>query len=541
MATTTPLSIYDTTLRDGNQALGISLSCSDKLRIATRLHESGIHYIEGGWPTPGNAIDAEFFRRARREAFHDRLVAFGATRRKGMSWAQDELQQALVATGAPAVTVFGKSWDLHVRKVIDTSLTENLDMIAESVGQLKRRFDTVLFDAEHFFDGYRANPEYALKTLSAARDAGADCVVLCDTNGGLLPGEFLDMFRAVRVAYDGPLGVHMHNDAGCAVANSLLGVQEGAVQVQGTMNGLGERCGNANLCTIVPGLQLKRGVRVVSDEQLRRLTETSVFISEVVNVGHDIRQPYVGESAFSHKAGTHADGVRKVRESFEHVPPELVGNTRRFVVSDQAGTATILERLKDIAPDIGKQDPRVKAVLRRILEMEARGYQFEAADGTFELVAREVLGQFVQPFLVKGFRVIEEHRESGELISEATIKVEHDGQVEHTAANGDGPVNALDNALRKALVRFFPSLASVRLEDFKVRVLDAKAGTEAKVRVLIESSDGSERWGTVGMSPNIIEASWLALVDSLEYKLMKEHMARLEKAKRRGTRAAPKK
>jgi 2-isopropylmalate synthase len=522
----TSLTIYDTTLRDGNQALGISLSCSDKARIAQRLYDSGIHYIEGGWPTPGSGVDTEFFQRARREPFRDRVAAFGATRRRGMAWAKDELQQALVATGAPVVTVFGKSWDLHVKKVIGTTLAENLDMIGESVSQLKRHFDTVFFDAEHFFDGYRANPEYALSTLVTARDAGAACVILCDTNGGLLPGEFQDMFRAVKAAYAGPLGVHMHNDAGCAVANSLLGVLEGAVQVQGTMNGLGERCGNANLCTIIPGLQLKRGLRVISDEQLRRLTETSVFISEVVNVGHDIRQPYVGESAFSHKAGTHADGVRKVRESFEHVAPESVGNTRRFVVSDQAGTATILERLRDIAPDVDKQDPRVKAVLKRILEMESQGYQFEAADGTFELVAREVLGQFVQPFEVKGFRVIEEHRENGELISEATIKVRHDGREEHTAANGDGPVNALDTALRKALVHFFPSLASVRLEDFKVRVLDAAAGTEAKVRVLIESSDGNERWGTVGVSTNIIEASWLALVDSLEFKLMREHMAK---------------
>ncbi len=516
---------YATTLRDGNQAIGITLSCADKLNIAERLHDLGLHYLEGGWPTPANTVDVDFFAKATRTAMRDSLAVFGSTRRKGLTCGKDPLVQMLVRSGARAATIFGKSWDLHVKKVIRTSLTENLDMIADTVSYLRRHFDTVFYDAEHFFDGYRANPDYAMKTLAAAREAGCDCVVLCDTNGGMLPGEFLDMYTAVARGFDGPLGVHMHNDAGCAVANTFLAVKNGAVHVQGTINGLGERCGNANLCTIIPGLQLKRGYRLVSDEQLARLTETSIYVSELVNVAHDIRQPYVGESAFSHKAGTHADGVRKARESFEHVAPELVGNSRHFVVSDQAGSSTILARLAAIQPDIEKKDPRVKAVLDRILAMEAEGYQFEAADGSFELIAREVLDHFVQPFLVNGFRVIEEHREDGELVSEATIRVTHDKQEEHTAADGDGPVNALDNALRKALVRFFPSLAAVKLEDFKVRVLDAKAGTEAKVRVLIESSDGKDRWSTIGVSTNIIEASWLALVDGLEYKLMKEHLA----------------
>jgi len=529
------ITIYDTTLRDGNQATGLGLSCRDKLRIAQRLHELGLHYLEGGWPTPTNRVDTEFYARARREAYRDKIVAFGSTRRKGVSCARDERLQSVVRSGARTATIFGKSWDLHVRRVLGATLAENLDMIAETVAYLKKRFDRVFYDAEQFFDGYRANPEYALQSLDAARDAGADCVVLCDTNGGCLPAEFLDMYQEVAARHRGPLGVHLHNDSGCAVANTFLAVREGAVHVQGTVNGLGERCGNANLCAVIPGLQLKRGYRLVSDEQLRRLTEVSVFVSEVANLAHDTRQPYVGEAAFSHKAGTHADGVRKVRESFEHVPPERVGNTRRFVVSDQAGTSTIYARLKVLTPVAGKHDPAVKAVLKRILEMEAQGYQFEAADGTFELVAREVLGQFRQPFEVKGFRVVEEHREDGGLLSEATIKVSHGGKTEHTAADGDGPVNALDNALRKALVRFFPSLASVKLEDFKVRVLDATAGTEAKVRVLIESSDGRERWSTIGVSTNIIEASWLALADSLEYKLMKEHMARLRARGRRGT------
>lgn len=525
MKTNKRICAYDTTLRDGNQAIGISLSCADKLNIAARLHDLGLHYLEGGWPTPSNAVDIEFFEKAKRAPYRDTLAVFGSTRRKGLTCGKDPLMQMLVRSGVKTATVFGKSWDLHVKKVIRTTLSENLDMIADTVAYLRRHFDTVFYDAEHFFDGYRANPDYAMKTLEAARQAGCDCVVLCDTNGGILPSEFLEMYTGVARRFDGPLGVHMHNDAGCAVANTFLAVENGAVHVQGTINGLGERCGNANLCTIIPGLQLKRGHRVLSDNQLARLTETSIYVSEVVNIAHDIRQPYVGESAFSHKAGTHADGVRKARESFEHVAPESVGNSRRFVVSDQAGSSTILARLADIQPDIEKQDPRVKAVLERILAMEAEGYQFEAADGSFELIAREVLKHFAQPFHVNGFRVIEEHRENGELVSEATIKVTHDGQEEHTAADGDGPVNALDNALRKALVRFFPSLATVKLEDFKVRVLDAKAGTEAKVRVLIESSDGKDRWSTIGVSTNIIEASWLALVDGLEYKLMKEHLA----------------
>ncbi len=517
--------VYDTTLRDGNQAVGITFSWGDKLNIAHRLSELGLRYLEGGWPTPNNAVDNEFFAAAAKSALRDRLFVFGSTRRKETTCAQDPLMRSLVKTEVRGATVFGKSWDLHVKKVIGTTLGENLDMIAETVSYLGGRFDEVLYDAEHFFDGYRANPEYALKTLEAARQAGAACIVLCDTNGGLLPGELLRMYREVKQRFGGPLGVHMHNDAGCAVANTLLAVDEGAVHVQGTINGLGERCGNANLCSIIPSLQLKHGVRILSDSQLARLTEVSIYVSEIANVAHDIRQPYVGESAFSHKAGTHADGVRKVRESFEHVAPEHVGNARRFVVSDQAGAATILARLASIGVHVDKKDARVKALHGRVLAMEGEGYQFEAAGGTFELVAREVLGQFKEPFVVNGFRVIEEHLENGDLRSEATIKVTHDGQEEHTAADGDGPVNALDNALRKALVRFFPSLASVKLEDFKVRVLDAAAGTEAKVRVLIESSDGRERWGTIGVSTNVIEASWLALVDSLEYKLMKEHIA----------------
>ncbi len=523
-ASGTPVTMYDTTLRDGNQAIGIGLSLSDKLDIADKLDNLGIHYIEGGWPNPTNPIDTEFYQKAATRNYRARLTAFGSTRRPGVGCDDDAFLRALAESKAPAATIFGKSWDLHVEKVIRTSLEENIAMIGESVAWLKERVDEVIYDAEHFFDGYRDNPAYAMQTIEAARQAGADIVVLCDTNGGVLPGEFLHIYREVAARIASPLGVHMHNDAGCADANSFLGVQEGAVQVQGTINGLGERCGNANLCTIIAGLQLKRGLPVLADEQLRMLTPTSIFISEISNVSHNTRQPYVGESAFSHKAGAHADGVRKIRQSFEHIDPSRVGNARQFVVSDQAGSSTIVEKLKDIRPDLDKKDPLVKKLLTRIKDLEGFGYQFEAADGSFQLHAHEILGLFTEPFSVRGFRVIEEKRASGEIFSEATIKVEEDGVFEHTAAEGDGPVNALDNALRKALVKFFPELGAVKLDDFKVRVLDGREGTEAKVRVLIESSDGNERWGTIGVSTNIIEASWIALVDSLKYKLMKTRL-----------------
>jgi 2-isopropylmalate synthase len=420
------------------------------------------------------------------------------------------------------ITIFGKTWDLHVTQVLRTTLKENLAMIHDSVSFLKRHTGEVFYDAEHFFDGYKASPSYALETLATARDAGADVLVLCDTNGGLLPDEFVKIFREVLAAFSCKLGVHMHNDAGCAEANSCLGVVEGADHVQGTINGLGERCGNANLCTIIPNLQLKRGYQLLSPHQLQSLTSVSVFIAEVANTIPDLAQPYVGEAAFSHKAGAHADAVRKVRASFEHVTPESVGNERHFVLSHQAGSATMLEKLKTVLPGIDKKDSRMKKLLLRLKELEAEGYQFEAAEGSFELLTHKMLGRFAAPFDVLGFRVIEEKRENGNVFSEATIKVQENDVVEHTAAEGDGPVNALDNALRKALVKFYPSLATVKLEDFKVRVLDGRDGTEAKVRVLIESSDGEARWATIGVSTNIIEASWLALIDSLQYKLMKE-------------------
>lgn len=522
MAKTKNISIYDTTLRDGNQAIGIGFSLADKLRIAERLDSLGVHYIEGGWPNPTNPLDCDFYKEIAKREMNAKVAAFGMTKKPDTKPEEDPFLQKLIQIKAPVATIFGKSWDLHVKDIIRCSLSKNLDMIAESIAFLKKHKDEVIYDAEHFFDGYVNNREYALKTLLAAQEAGSDTIVLCDTNGGILPTDFLRIFREVKNYITTPLGIHLHNDSGCADANSLLAVDEGAVQVQGTMNGLGERCGNANLCTIIAGLQLKRGYKLIKPSQLQKLTGTSIFISEIANVSHDIRYPYVGESAFSHKGGAHADGVRKVSGSFEHISPEDVGNKRNFVLSAQAGKATILEKLKYINPTLDKNDPMVEKLLDKIKSMESNGYHFEAADGTFELIVQSTLGGITEPFKIRSFRVIEDKRDTNNIFSEASILVEKGGAIEHTAAEGDGPVNALDNALRKALIQFFPSLKDVKLEDFKVRVLDEREGTAAKVRVLIESSDGKERWGTIGVSTNIIEASWIALIDSLKYKLMKD-------------------
>jgi 2-isopropylmalate synthase len=524
--TSNKIQIYDTTLRDGNQALGINLSVSDKLAIAKKISELGISYIEGGWPNPTNNDDVEFFKQIKKMNLESKIVAFGSTRRPSLKSDKDPYINMLVKSGADVVTIFGKSWDLHVTKVLRISLEENLELIYDSVSYLAKKVEEVFYDAEHFFDGFKHNPDYALKTIKTAYEAGAKIIVLCDTNGGMLPDEFEDIWEKVKSKFPGILGVHTHNDTGCADANSIIAVIKGAMQVQGTINGIGERCGNANLCTIIPNLQLKKKYEILSADSLKKLTEVSVFVSEIANVSHNIRQPYVGECAFSHKAGAHADGVSKACESFEHINPEKVGNTRRFVVSSQAGTSTILQKLSKFTKKFDKKDPFVKKLLLEIKRLESEGYQFEAADASFELIAQNMLGNFKDSFEFKGFRVIEEKRENGEVFSEATIKVKKDSKFEHTAAEGDGPVNALDNALRKALIKFFPCLAQVKLEDFKVRVLDGTEGTAAKVRVLIESSDGKERWNTVGVSTNVIEASWIALVDSLKYKLMKEELER---------------
>ncbi len=525
------VSIYDTTLRDGNQAIGIGLSLRDKLEVAQRLDDLGVHYIEGGWPNPTNEIDTRFYPEVAKLNLNAKIAAFGSTKRPNTKIEEDPFITDLISANAPVATIFGKSWDLHVTDVIRCSLEQNLEMIHESVAYLKKHKDEVVYDAEHFFDGYLNNPDYAIQSLLAAQDAGADSIVLCDTNGGLLPGDFRRILLAVQEQITAPIGLHMHNDTGCAEANSIYGVELGATQVQGTINGLGERSGNANLCTIIPALQLKLGLPIITDDQLKSLTETAIYVSDIANTGYNMRAPYIGEAAFSHKAGAHVDGVRKVRRAFEHIHPEEVGNKRHFVISDQAGSGTILEKLKDIRPDLDKKDPIVKNLLGRIKSMEKDGYHFETADGSFQLIVHEELGDFVKPFTIKGFRVIEEIRDDNDPISEATIKV-IDGEREvHTAAEGDGPVDALSNALYKAVGEIYPALNEVQLEDYKVRVLEGSVGTAAKVRVLIESSDGTERWGTIGVSVNIIEASWIALLDSIKYKLLKE-LKKAEKIKR---------
>lgn len=512
--------IYDTTLRDGAQSEHISFSVEDKLRIASKLDELGVHYIEGGWPG-SNPKDLEFFKLSRKEKFWSKVVAFGSTRKSGSSVEEDLNIKSLLEAGTEKICLFGKSWDLHVKDALRIPLKENLELIKESVTYLKSLRKTVIYDAEHFFDAYKRNQSYAMRTLAAAWDAGADILVLCDTNGGAMPYEVQEIMAGVRKELDAPLGIHTHNDADMAVANSIVAVKMGAVQVHGTINGYGERCGNANLCSVIPNLKLKLGVESVSDEQLRKLTEVSRFVSEIANLSPQDNAPYVGGSAFAHKGGIHVDAVRKNPETYEHILPELTGNTRRILISELSGKSSVLEKARAYGYELGKDTPETHRILRKLKELENQGYQFEGAEASFELLMKKALGTYRSFFELEGFRVIVDTREKNELVAEATVKVKVDGKEEHTAAEGNGPVNALDNALRKALEQFYPVLGEVHLTDYKVRVLDEKSGTGAKVRVLIQSSDDKSSWGTVGVSENIIEASFLALADSIEYKLMK--------------------
>ncbi|MDQ3001594.1 MAG: citramalate synthase [Fibrobacterota bacterium] len=517
--------IYDTTLRDGNQAKGISFSLEDKLAIARKLDNFGVDYIEGGWPNPTNPLDIEFFlRAASMEWKHARIAAFGSTCRPKADPAEDMVLKYLVETKAPVITIFGKSWDLHVTEVLRTTLEENLRMIKESVAYLKKHCDEVVYDAEHFFDGYAANPEYAFKSIQAAREGGADVIVLCDTNGGQLPWNIAEMTAAMMARLGCPVGVHLHNDTGTGVANSLAAVRAGAMHVQGTINGFGERCGNANLTVIIAALQLKMGIRVVSDDQLKGLRGLSLAVSEIANLTDDIRQPYVGEAAFAHKGGAHIDGVMKLARSFEHIDPSLVGNARDFIVSNQSGSSLIWDKIKAIQPDLDKRSPQVAAILADVKQKEDEGYHFEIADASFQLLARRKLDMWKDRFDFLGFRSIEERRENGEVYSEFTIKLKVGDEIEHTAAEGNGPVDAMNAAVWKALRRFFPALANIEVIDYKVRVLDNNKGTGAKVRVWIRFHDKTrpeqEPWGTLGVSTNIIEASWLALLDGINYKLM---------------------
>ena len=516
------IEVYDSTLRDGAQAEGISYSLEDKLLIAQRLDAIGVHYIEGGWPNPTNPKDLAFFQEVKKFELKAKVTAFGSTRRATNTPEEDDTLSTLLKAETESIALFGKSWTLHATEILRTTLEGNVQLIEDSVAYLIGHGREVVYDAEHFFDGYKADADYAIETLLAAERGGARILVLCDTNGGTLTSEMGRIIEAVKTRIGIPFGIHTHNDSGVGVANSLLGVELGAVQVQGTFNGYGERCGNANLCSIVPNLELKMGCDTIGRDKLEELMDFSRFLSEIANVYHDHRQPFVGESAFAHKGGAHIDGVMKVAHSFEHIEPEAVGNERRFLVSDQAGGATIVNKLRRFLPDVEKKDPLVAKVLERVKQLEHQGYQFEAAEGSFELMARRAQGTYADLFSLVNFRTI--NRKTGEATedAEAIIKVDVGGEVYHTVASGDGPVNALDRALRKALEQEFPSLRQVHLEDYKVRVLSSGDGTAAKVRVLIESSDGRDVWGTVGVSENVIEASWIALADSLHYKLMKD-------------------
>ena len=518
--------LYDTTLRDGTQAEEISFSSMDKLMIAEKLDELGIHYIEGGWPG-SNPKDMDFFEQSKRLNLKQaKIAAFGSTRRAGIKAQDDPNIKMLLKADVPVVTIFGKSWDLHVTDALRCSLDENLQMIYDSVSYLKSRVPEVIYDAEHFFDGYKRNPEYAMKTIKVAEEAGADCIVLCDTNGGSLPFEIQEIVTRVRQEISAPLGIHAHNDSETAVANSVMAVLCGAEHVQGTINGFGERCGNANLCSIIPNLQLKMGIECITPEQLRNLTRISRFIYEVANLKPWPHQPYVGKSAFAHKGGVHVSAVMRNPETYEHIRPELVGNRQRVLVSDLSGRSNIIYKAQEFGLDLDSKDPVVQKVLEDLKVLEHQGYQFEGAEASFEILIKKAMKKFKPYFALKGFRVIVDKRSrEDEPVSEAMVRVSVPPErQEHQfmAAEGNGPVNALDRALRKALEEFYPSLSTVQLTDYKVRILDEGAGTAAKVRVIIESTDGKRRWGTVGVHENVIEASWQALVDSIEYKLMKD-------------------
>jgi len=514
--------IYDTTLRDGAQTEGISYSVNDKIRIAKKLDSLGVDFIEGGWPG-SNPKDLDFFKEIQKVRFkNSKLVAFGSTRRKDKPAAKDPILKALVNSGVKYITIFGKSWDLHVKEVLKASLEENLRMITDTIKYIRSKKIIAFYDAEHFFDGYKSNPEYALKCLLTAQDAGAACLILCDTNGGTLTTDIIRIMNEIKPNIKVDLGIHVHNDNAMAVANSVAAVEAGCTHVQGTINGYGERCGNADLCSIIACLELKLNKKSIGSKKLKELTEVSRFVSEVSNMKQQDNQPFVGVSAFAHKAGVHINAMTKTSLSYEHVVPEAVGNRRKFLASELAGKTSILHKAKQLSFDLAKNDRNTKKLHKLIQELEYQGYQFEAAEASFELLIKKALKKYKKFFDLEGFRVIVEKRADNTLISEATVKIRVNKAKKHTASEGDGPVNALDSALRKALQEFYPELMGMHLSDFKVRVLDSKAGTAAKVRVFIESQDEKSSWWTVGVSENIIEASWQALVDSFEYKLLKE-------------------
>lgn len=517
------IQIYDTTMRDGMQAEGISLSIAGKIRLVMKLDEFGVDYIEGGFAA-SNPKDMEFFAEIKKRRLKkSKVAAFGSTRRANTPIGEDNGTRQLLAAGMPVTTIFGKSWRLHVTDVLRTTENENLAMIKDTVRCLKENGKEVIFDAEHFFDGYKDSPEFAMRSIRAALDGGADAIVLCDTRGGSLPREIFDITAAVARVIPVTLGIHCHNDAEMAVANSIEAVRAGATHVQGTINGFGERCGNANLCSIIPCLKLKMGVGFSQCGNLKELTNLSRFVDSLLNVAHDRRLAYVGASAFAHKAGMHVNAVEKNSESFEHVKPEEVGNERRILISELAGGSNVLLKAVQMGVEISRSSPQVKEVLHSLEQLEKKGYEFEGADASFKILIQKVLKKHRPFFDLLGFRVIVEKRGKGEPPrSEAIVKLKVGNDVEHRVAEGDGPVNALDNALRLALTKFYPAVAKVALTDYHVRIIDPKEATAAKTRVIIESTDGEDTWGTVGVSENIIEASWEALVDSVEFKLFKD-------------------
>ncbi len=521
------IQLYDTTLRDGTQREGLSLSADDKVKIARELDRLGIQYIEGGWPG-SNPKDAEFFQKIQQvELRQARVAAFGSTRHAKNTCADDPNIRALVEANTPVVTLVGKSSVLHVEKVLETTLGENLSMIGDSVAYFRELGKQVIYDAEHFFDGYKLDAEYALETITAAARAGAACVTLCDTNGGSLPAEVAQAVRVVREhlrneGLEPQLGIHTHNDGALAVANAMAAVAAGCVQVQGTINGYGERCGNMDLVPLIANLQIKQGYACVDPSQLRRLSEVSHYVAAIANINPDTHAPYVGRSAFAHKGGIHVAAIAKVAESYQHIDPELVGNELRVVVSELAGRGNVRMRAEALGLELNGNE---RAVLQRIKELESDGFQFEAAEGSFEMLVRRASADYQPPFELMDFTVIVEKRGSNSVMSQATVKLRVGDEVMHTAAEGDGPVNALDRAIRKALLPHYPELSEVHLTDFKVRIVDEHLGSAAKPRVLIESARGEERWSTVGCSANIIEASWQALWDSLELPILRSRAA----------------
>ncbi len=516
------ISIYDTTLRDGAQTVGISLSIQDKLNIAKILNSLKVDYIEGGWPG-SNPKDDSFFSEIRKfDIDHSKIAAFGSTRRKGFKCSEDSILQSLVNSKADVLTIVAKTWDFQVTTALNMELDENLMLIYESVAYLKDLGFEVFLDAEHFFDGNKANEEYSIRCIEKACEAGADMIVLCDTNGGTLPSEAYKITSSVVSKIKTPVGGHFHNDTGVAVANSMYAVDAGAVSIQGTINGYGERCGNCDLTTFIPNLTLKMGHGCSSANSLHHLTEVSRFVSEIANLPHSENRPYVGDNAFAHKGGIHVSALQKDSRTYEHMDPSLTGNRRKVMISELSGKSNIEFKAKELGIDFEGDLNVSKKVLEKIKNLEEKGFQFEAAEGSFELIIREATGEFTPFFKFLGFRMITEMDESNILRCEATIKVEVDGQLEHTAADGNGPVDAIDNALRKALTKFYPEIAEMYLTDYKVRVLEDNSGTAASVRVLIDQTDGIDHWGTVGVSSNLIEASWMALVDGIEYLLFKK-------------------